>query len=66
MASALKPFFKHVLITALALSVVITFVPLIAGAMTVDSTTAKSNETGSDNILGGACASRCTRLRFPT
>lgn len=53
MASALKPFFKHVLITALALSVVITFVPLIAGAMTVDSTTAKSNETGSDNILGG-------------
>lgn len=36
MASALKPFFKHVLITALALSVVITFVPLIAGAMTVD------------------------------
>lgn len=53
MASALKPFFKHALITALALSVVITFVPLIAGAMTVDSTTAKSNETGSDNILGG-------------
>ena len=47
MSSYLKPMLKHALVTALALSLVLTFVsPLLAGAMSVDVTTAKSNETG--------------------
>lgn len=45
---------KHALVTALALSLVLTFVsPLLAGAMSVDVTTAKSNETGTGSVLGG-------------
>lgn len=45
---------RQALITALALSLVLTFIcPLLAGAMTPDVTTAKGNETGTDNILGG-------------
>ena len=43
MAANLKPMLKHALVTALALSLVLTFVsPLLAGAMSVDVTTAKS------------------------
>lgn len=53
MSTALKGLLKHVLVTALALSVVLTLVPLFASAMTTDVTTAKSNETGTDSILGG-------------
>lgn len=53
MSTAIKGVLKHVLVTALALSVVLTLVPMFAGAMTTDVTTAKSNETGTDNILGG-------------
>lgn len=53
MSTAIKSVLKHVLVTALALSVVLTLVPMFAGAMTTDVTTAKSNETGTDNILGG-------------
>lgn len=54
MAANLKPMLKHALVTALALSLVLTFVsPLLAGAMSVDVTTAKSNETGTGSVLGG-------------
>lgn len=54
MAANLKPVLKHALVTALALSLVLTFVsPLLAGAMSVDVTTAKSNETGTGSVLGG-------------
>ena len=54
MDCALKTTLKQALKTALALSLVLTFImPLIASALTVDVTTAKSNETSSNNILGG-------------
>lgn len=54
MSASVKAAIKQGLFTALALSLVITFVsPLFAGALTTDVTTAKGNETGSDNILGG-------------
>lgn len=54
MAAYLKSVLKHGLVTALALSLVLTFVsPLVAGAMSVDVTTAKSNETGTGSVLGG-------------
>lgn len=54
MDCTLKSTLKQALKTALALSLVLTFVmPLLAGALTVDVTTAKSNETSSNNVLGG-------------
>lgn len=46
--------FKRLLVTAIGLSLVMTFVsPLLAAALTPDVTTAKSNETGTSNVLGG-------------
>ncbi len=52
--TSVKAAIKQALFTALALSLVLTFIcPLVAGAMTADVTTAKGNETGTDNILGG-------------
>lgn len=54
MSAYLKPMLKHALVTALALSLVLTFVsPLLAAGMSVDVTTAKSNETGTGSVLGG-------------
>ena len=54
MDCTLKSTLKQALKTALALSLVLTFVmPLVASALTVDVTTAKSNETSSNNVLGG-------------
>ncbi|MGN0072448.1 MAG: amino acid ABC transporter permease [Coriobacteriales bacterium] len=54
MDCTLKSTLKQALKTALALSLVLTFVmPFVAGALTVDVTTAKSNETSSNNVLGG-------------
>ncbi len=54
MASSLKAVIKQGLFTALILSLVLTFIsPLMAGALSTDVTTAKGNETGTDNILGG-------------
>ena len=54
MTESLKPLLKRGLVTALALSLVITFLtPLMAGALTTDVTTAKGNETSTGNVLGG-------------
>ena len=54
MDCTLKSTLKQALKTALALSLVLTFImPLLASALTVDVTTAKSNETSSNNVLGG-------------
>ena len=54
MSASAKAAIKQGLITVLALSLVLTFFcPIFAGALTTDVTTAKGNETGSDNILGG-------------
>ena len=54
MVPALKSLLKQTLFTALALSIVIMLTaPLFAGAFTQDVTTAKGNETSTDNVLGG-------------
>ncbi|MDO4502080.1 MAG: ABC transporter permease subunit [Coriobacteriia bacterium] len=53
MADSLKDVLKRMLLTALSLSLVITFVPMLAGALTQDVTTAKGNETSTGNVLGG-------------
>ena len=54
MAADLKQLFKRAAGTALALSLVLTFAaPLASFAFTQDVTTAKSNETNGDKVLGG-------------
>ncbi len=52
MSQSLRGVLKQCLLTALALSLVISFVPLIASALTTDVTTAKGNETSTGNVLG--------------
>ena len=53
-ASALKDMLKHAAATALCLSLLLTFAaPVAAGAFTQDVTTAKSNETNGNKVLGG-------------
>ncbi|MCD8200344.1 MAG: amino acid ABC transporter permease [Coriobacteriaceae bacterium] len=54
MQPELKKFVKSSVLCALALSIVVTIAaPLTSNAVDVDVTTAKSNETSTNNVLGG-------------
>lgn len=53
MKNELKSIFLRYLRAALVLSLCLIMVPPLAGALTPDVTTARSNETNTNNILGG-------------